>query len=233
MRIAALYDVHGNVHALEAVLRDVESADVDAIVLGGDVLTGPWPAETAVLLDGLDDAIWIRGNAERELVEPAKGRAPEELVAWTRERLDVERLESLPGLPLSVSLEVDGFGPVLFCHATPRNDTEIRTAISLAARWLEVLDGVTERTVVLGHTHVQFDRTVGETRIVNAGSVGMAYEDEPGAYWALFGSEVELRRTVYDVDATLAAIDALGLPSEWPQATAAEATDYFETQIDA
>lgn len=231
MKVAALYDVHGNVHALEAVLADVEAAGVDAIVLGGDLLAGPWPVETHTMLEALDQAMWIRGNADRELAGDG-GRAPAELVQWVSSKLDRSVLDRLSNLPLTVALDVDGLGPVLFCHATPRNDTEIRTAVSPDERWLEVLDGVVEPTVVCGHTHVQFDRTIGLTRVVNAGSVGMPYEDEPGAYWALLGPTLELRRTEYDVPATLAAIEAVGLPTEWPQATADEATAHFEALVD-
>ena len=231
MRVAALYDVHGNVHALEAVLADVEAAGVDAIVLGGDLLAGPWPVETNTMLEALDEALWLRGNADRELSGEG-GRAPDELVGWVSSKLDQSVLDRLACLPLTVVLDVDGLGPVLFCHATPRNDTEIRTAVSTDERWLEVLDGVDEPTVVCGHTHVQFDRTIGSTRIVNAGSVGMPYEDEPGAYWALLGPTLELRRTEYDVPAMLAATLAVGLPTEWPQATADEATAHFEALVD-
>jgi predicted phosphodiesterase len=231
VKVAALYDVHGNVHALEAVLRDVDATGVEAIVLGGDVVAGPWPSETHAMVERLDGAIWIRGNADRELAG-GDGRAPAELVDWVSSKLDRSLLDRLPDLPLTVALDVDGLGPVLFCHATPRNDTEIRTAVSPDARWSEVLEGVSEATVVCGHTHVQFDRVVGGTRVVNAGSVGMPYEDLPGAYWALLGPDVELRRTEYDVPATLTAIAATDLPTEWPQATADEATAHFESLID-
>jgi putative phosphoesterase len=228
VRVAVLNDVHGNVRALEAVLRDVDGAGADTIVLGGDILAGPWPAETYELLEPIDNAVWIRGNADRELTEEG-GRAPRELTAWVASRTQRAVLERVATLPLTVSLEVDGLGDVLFCHATPRNDTEIRTVLSPDERWLEVLDGVKERTVVCGHTHVQFDRTVGGYRIVNAGSVGMPYANEPGAYWALLGPGVELRRTEYDTAAALEAIAATGIPTEWPQATAEEASSYFET----
>ena len=231
MRVAALYDVHGNAYALEAVLSDVEAVGADVVVLGGDLLAGPWPVETLALLERLEQPIWIRGNADRELAEDG-GRVPAALVEWVNAKLEDSVLERLSGLPLTVALPVDGVGQVLFCHATPRNDTEIRTAASPDERWLEVLDGVAELTVVCGHTHVQFDRIVQGTRIVNAGSVGMPYENQPGAYWALLGPDVQLRRTEYDVPATIAAIEAIGLPMEWPQATADEATAYFETLID-
>src|SRR3954447_13315980 len=231
MRVAVLNDVHGNVRALQAVLRDVDDASVDAIALGGDILAGPWPAETYELLAPIEHAVWIRGNADRELAEQG-GHAPGELVDWIAERIDRSTRERVATLPLTVSLDVDGLGDVLFCHATPRNDTEIRTVLSSDERWLEVLDGVTQRTVVCGHTHVQFDRTVGGVRIVNAGSVGMPYADEPGAYWALLGPEVDLRRTEYDTAATLQAIVETGIPTEWPEATAKEASEYFETLAD-
>ncbi|MFL5927247.1 MAG: metallophosphoesterase family protein [Gaiellaceae bacterium] len=231
MRVAVLNDVHGNVRALQAVLRDMDDASVDAIVLGGDILAGPWPAETYELLAPLEHAVWVRGNADRELAEDA-GRAPREVADWVAARIDRSIRERVATLPLTVSLDVDGLGDVLFCHATPRNDTEIRTVLSSDERWLEVLDGMTQRTLVCGHTHVQFDRTVGGVRIVNAGSVGMPYADEPGAYWALLGPEVDLRRTEYDTAATIEAIATTGFPTEWPQATAKEASEYFESLAD-
>jgi predicted phosphodiesterase len=221
--------VHGNLPALEAVLADVARADVDAVVVGGDVVAGPWPAETFALLDALDlPTTWVRGNADRELLGEG-GRAPAEVVEWVRARLDRAAIERLGNDPLTATLEIDGLGEVLFCHGTPRDASEIRTAISPDERWREVLDGVTEGVVVCGHTHVQFDRVVGGTRIVNAGSIGMPYEDEPGAYWALLGPDVEHRRSTYDVAAARAAIEALDYPSEWPEASAQEAIEYFES----
>src|SRR5262249_33656115 len=228
VRVAVLNDVHGNVRALEAVLRDVDDAGVDAIVLGGGTLARPWPAATDELLAPGRNAIWIRGHADRELAG-GEGRAPRELSEWVASRLDPAIVRHVAELPLTVSVDVDGLGDVLFCHATPRNDTEIRTVLSPDERWLEVLADVDERTVVCGHTHVQFDRTVAGFRIVNAGSVGMAYADVPGAYWALLGPGVELRRTAFDMAGTLQAIAATGIPTEWPQATADEASEYFET----
>jgi predicted phosphodiesterase len=231
VKVAALYDVHGNVRALDAVLAELEGEEVDAIVLGGDVVGGPWPAETLARLRSLaGDVRWLRGNGERELLGTG-GLAPAETTEFVRGGLTGADAEELAGLPLSLSLEVDGLGPVLFCHATPRDDAEIRTALSSDERWLEVLDGVAEPVVVCGHTHVQFDRAVGAKRIVNAGSVGMPYEDEPGAYWALLGLDVQLRRTPYDVEATLCEIAGSGFPGEWPQASRDEATTYFESLV--
>ena len=229
LRVAALYDTHANLPALEAVLRDVREAEVDAIVFGGDDLAGPWPAETAAVLESLELPTYrVRGNADRELTGAA-GRAPAELLEWARGRVDTATLAAIEQLPLTQTLEIDGLGPVLFCHATPRNDTEIRTVLSPDERWSEVLAGVEERTVVVGHTHVQFDRVVGNVRVVNAGSVGMAFEDEPGAYWAVLGPEVELRRSEFDVDAMRAALPGLAYPVEWGEASSREASEYFES----
>jgi predicted phosphodiesterase len=229
-RIAALYDVHGNLPALEAVLEEVP--DDVPIVVGGDVAAGPWPAETVERLRSLGDRVrWVRGNADRELAavpEPRPGGPPPEVIEWVRARLSEEQLAFVTGLPERQSVEVDGLGAALFCHATPRSDEELLTRISPDERWAAALADVAEGTVVVGHTHVQFDRRVGETRLVNAGSVGMPYEREPGAYWALVGPDVELRRTAYDVDAAAKAIEEAGWPEEWPAATPEEATEFFE-----
>jgi putative phosphoesterase len=226
LTVAALYDVHGNLPALDAVLSEV---DADLILVGGDFVAGPWPAETLERLRALGDrARFIRGNADREVVEPsAEGRAggpPPGLMEFVRERLSPEQIEFLAALPLRETIPVDGLGDVLFCHATPRSDDELLTRISPDERWLAALEGVEANVVVCGHTHVQFDRTVGGYRVVNAGSVGMPYETEPGAYWLLAGPEVELRRTPCEVPD----ISATGWPEEWPSAAPEEATEFFE-----
>ena len=216
MRIAALYDVHGNLPALEAVLAEVAA---DAIVVGGDFVAGPWPAETLERLRGLDgDVRFIRGNADREVYEEGPGMAPPEVMEFVRERLSPEDVDFLRTLPLTETI-----GRTLFCHATPRNDEEIFTRASPAERWGAALAGVDADVVVCGHTHVQFDRRIGDVRLVNAGSVGMPYEDEPGAYWALLdGADIELRRTEYTPG------DLSAWPEEWPSATPDEATELFE-----
>jgi putative phosphoesterase len=222
LRVAALYDIHGNLPALDAVLAEVEA---DVILVGGDFVAGPWPAETLERLRSLaGDVRFIRGNADREVVEEKKGLAPEELMAFVRSRLSPEDLEFLRALPLTESLEIDGLGTVLFCHATPRNDEEIFTRDSPDERWAPTLTGVREGVVVCGHTHVQFERRIENVRLVNAGSVGMPYEDEPGAYWALLGSDVELRRTSYEPGD----VAGSGWPEEWPEASPDEVTEFFE-----
>jgi putative phosphoesterase len=222
VRVAALYDVHGNLPALDAVLAEI---DADVILVGGDAVAGPWPAETLARLRRLEgDVRFIRGNADREIAEQAPGLAPADLMEFVRSRLSAEEIDFLGSLPLTESLTVDGLGEVLFCHATPRNDEEIFTRISPDDRWRAALDGVASDVVVCGHTHVQFERNIDGTRLVNAGSVGMPYEREPGAYWALLGPDVELRRTAY----APADIAASGWPGEWPDATPEEATEFFE-----
>jgi predicted phosphodiesterase len=210
MRVAALYDVHGNLPALEAVLAEV---DAGTILVGGDAVLGPMPKETLALLRERD-ATFIRGNCDREVAAPGEG---EELwtrrARWVHEQLDEEELAFLRGLPHPLSLEVEGLGEVLFCHGSPRSDEEILTAITPPKRLDPIFDGVTQDVVVCGHTHAQFDRLVGDRRLVNAGSVGMAYEGEPGiAAWALLGPTVALRRTPYDVEATVALVRETGFP---------------------
>jgi len=226
LRVAALYDVHGNLPALEAVLAEV---DPDLFLVGGDFVAGPWPSETLERLRGLGDRVrFIRGNADRELAEEPKPRVeggpPHEALQWIRERLTDEQLRFVADLPLTETLHVDGLGAVLFCHATPRSDDELLTRISPDERWSRALGGLDAGSVVCGHTHVQFERSVGRTRLVNAGSIGMPYEREPGAYWALLGPDVDLRRTEYEPGD----IEGTGWPDEWPSATPAEATEFFE-----
>jgi putative phosphoesterase len=203
--VAALYDVHGNVAALEAVLADV--GDVDAVVLGGDMVLGPFPTETLERLRELEHAHWIRGNCERELsldrtdLDPAFRRQ----IAWCARQLGDDAVAELVALPTDLTLEVGNLGTVLFCHATPTSDRERVTRATPDPELRGLLAETTADVVVCGHTHVQFDRRVGAKRLVNAGSVGWPWEDEPGAYWALLGPDVELRRTEYDVEAAVAA----------------------------
>jgi diadenosine tetraphosphatase ApaH/serine/threonine PP2A family protein phosphatase len=210
MRVAALYDVHANLPALEAVLGEL---DGETILVGGDVALGPMPKQTLALLRERG-ATFIRGNCDREVSAPGEGDEPwTRRARWVHEQLDDEELDFLRGLPHPLPLEVDDLGDVLFCHGSPRSDEEILTAITPPKRLDPILDGVTQDLVVCGHTHAQFDRLVGDRRLVNAGSVGMAYEGEPGiAAWALLGPTVELRRTPYDVEAAAAIIRETGFP---------------------
>jgi len=207
VRIAALYDVHANLPALHAVLAEVP-ADA-TIVLGGDHVYGPFPDETLGRLRALGDrAVWLRGNTDREQRELGGGSASHDVLEWVGARLSAEDVAFLHGLP--PAFELDG---ILFCHATPRNDVDrfdVGTAEEEVAPWFA---GVEAATVVCGHTHRQFERTIAGRRVVNAGSVGMPHEGEPGAYWALLDDgAVSFRRTAYDA-APLAG--AAGYPRPW------------------
>jgi predicted phosphodiesterase len=216
LRVAALYDVHGNLPALEAVLTEVESAGVEKIVIGGDVAVGPMPRETLERLNVLGDRVqFIRGNADREAAAEIQEGMSEEArraLEWTTRQLSREQRDFLGGLPERCVLDLDGLGPTLFVHATPRNDVEIVTAATPEDVLREVLSGVEQRVVVCGHTHMQYDRLVGDVRLVNAGSVGLPYQGETGAFWALLGPGVEHRRTHYDIERTAELIRTIDYP---------------------
>ena len=244
MRVAALCDIHGNLPALESVLDEVEQSDVDLIVLGGDMTSGPMTPEVLDCLMALGErAVAVRGNCDRDLVTAWDGREltglPEEYhEPLRREAARVSRAQRdwLAALPLTRTLEIDGLGPTLFCHATPRNEDEIFTVRSPDERVLRMLAGVHAGVVVCGHTHMQFDRPVGPYRVVNPGSIGSSY-GTPGACWALLGPEVELRSTRYDVEAAAERIRQSGgaEAEEFVQQyvlniySADEALDVFET----
>jgi predicted phosphodiesterase len=217
MKIAALYDIHGNRFALEAVLEELRRERPDTILVGGDIVLGPFPVETLALLERAPCEVrYIRGNTEREVIGAGAGddRAKPwaARAAWVKAQLTREQLDALAGLPEQVTLDVDDLGPTLFCHGSPRSDDEIVTYLTSDERLRGILRGIVPRTVVLGHTHVQFHRVLDGMRVINAGSVGLAYEDQPGAYWALLGPEVDLRRTDYDRPVAAAAIAASSFP---------------------
>jgi putative phosphoesterase len=221
MSVAALYDIHGNLPALDTVIAELERDPPDAVVIGGDVAAGPMPNEVLERLHALPWPVhWLRGNADRALVMSFDGTVPAELRdhpiwiadAWTATRISRAVRDELEGLPPEVRLEVDGLGEVLFCHATPASDEERVTVFTPEERLARILEGAGAGVVVAGHTHRQFDRVAGGRRMVNAGSVGRPYEHGPGAYWARLGPDAELVRTPYDVEAAAAAFAALGYP---------------------
>jgi predicted phosphodiesterase len=213
--VLALYDIHGNVEALEAVLADPRAARADAVLVGGDAVPGPFARETLDRLDGLDLPVhWIRGNGEREVAEAVGAPEPPEAdlaartAALSTAELGDERARALAELPLTV--ELDG---VLYCHASPRRDDEMLTRLSTGERWAAALAGVAGGLVVGGHTHQQDDRAVGGVRFVNAGSVGLPYEGDGAARWLwVADGEPELRRTAYDAAAAGVRILAAGWP---------------------
>ena len=218
MRVAALYDIHGNIPALEAVLEEVHQTGVDQVVVGGDIVPGPMPRETLRLLLDLDLPVqFIHGNGELAMLAQmaaadeslvtywgttSGGPLPEQFrpaYRWTVEQLYPDYEPVLASWPKTVRLEIDGLGIALFCHSTPRSETEVFTRLTSEDKLLPLLDGLNVSVVVCGHTHMQFDRMVGTTRVVNAGCVGQPF-GEPGAHWLLLGPNVELRRTSYDLD---------------------------------
>jgi predicted phosphodiesterase len=221
-RIAALYDIHGNLPALEAVLEDVRRAGVDRIVVGGDVVPGPMPRETLGRLLSLDVPVqFIHGNGDREVLARMRGldtewfrgarpewRAP---IQWTAEQLRGGDEQVLASWPATCRVDVPGLGEVLFCHATARNDTDVVTRLTPDDRVRPHFESVEASLVVCGHTHMQFDRHVGNLRVVNAGSVGMPFQP-PGAYWLLLGPGVGFRHTRYDLDAAAKRVRATAYP---------------------
>ncbi|MDE3136791.1 MAG: metallophosphoesterase family protein, partial [Acidobacteriota bacterium] len=200
MRVAAIYDIHGNLPALEAVLDEILQAAVDLVVVGGDVVPGPMPRETIrCLLNFAIPMRFIRGNGEAAVLAEMEGAEvgglPEqarEVIRWTAQELQPEEMRLLASWPATLRFHIQGLGDVLFCHATPRSDTEIFTRLTPEERLLPIFGEADAPLVVCGHTHMQFDRKIGSTQVVNAGSVGMPF-GKPGAYWLLLGPEVQLR----------------------------------------
>jgi predicted phosphodiesterase len=223
MRVAVLNDIHGNLPALEAVLDQLSGEAVDRIVVGGDVFPGPMPH---LVLRRLRDAgvpvDFIYGNGEVVVLEQLAGQVPRLLpesyrpsVRWNAEQLDAAERDQVAGWPFTLRLHVPPLGPladVLFCHATPRNENEIFTHETEESRLLPIFDAARAAVVVCGHTHMPFDRTVGRTRVVNAGSVGMPF-GPAGADWLILGPDVQLRHTDYDLHAAAQRIRESGYPS--------------------
>jgi predicted phosphodiesterase len=230
MKVAALDDIHGNLPAPEAVLEEIGQAGVDQIVGGGDVVPGPMPRETLARLLALDKPVrFIQGNGELAMLALAatdgsavtywgttSGTPPPEaclpVYSWTAQQLEPDFAPVLARWPKEVRLGIGGLGPVLFCHSTPRSETEVFTRSTPDERLVPIMEGLGVSVVVCGHTHMQFDRQVGRTRVVNAGSVGAPY-GAPEAAWLLLGPGIELRQTSYDLVKAAERIRA----TEYPQ----------------
>jgi predicted phosphodiesterase len=231
MRVAALYDIHGNLPALEAVLQEVRAADVDQVVVGGDVFPGPMPRETLQRLLEFDKPVhFICGNGELAVLALMTAKKESEVAywgttsgaplpeqyrpayRWTAGQLQPDYQPVLARWPRTIQLEISGLGKVLFCHGTPRSETEIFTRLTSEERLLPIVDGLEVSAVVCGHTHMQFDRMIGHTRVVNAGSIGEPY-GKPAAYWLLLAPEVELRQTPYDSKQAAEHIRATSYPT--------------------
>jgi putative phosphoesterase len=202
VRVGVLSDVHGNLPALESVLADVEREGPDVVVVCGDVASGPLPAETIDLLMSRTATLFVEGNADRGLVAafdglPLSGWAGP-YAEWCASRISRAQRDFIASFEKTIRLDVAGLGRVLFCHGSPRSDEEIMSARTSLRRLRTLLADVDAEAVVCGHTHMQFDRMIGTTRVVNAGSVGMPF-GRTGADWLLIGPDVELRNTSYDL----------------------------------
>jgi predicted phosphodiesterase len=222
MSVAALYDIHGNLPALEAALKEIRPARVDQVLIGGDVFPGPMPRECLALLRSLDIPVhYITGNGDREVLTRMRNletdwyksardewRAP---IDWTAQQLSSEDADFIASWPATLTLNLDGLGEVLFCHATPHNDIDIFTRLTPEDRLLPIFAEVAEKTVICGHTHMQFDRVIGNTRVINAGSLGMPF-GRTGADWLLLGPNIQLRHTDYDLAKAAERIRAIGYP---------------------
>jgi predicted phosphodiesterase len=220
MRIAAIYDIHGNLPALEAVLEEIRKEGVSQLVVGGDVVPGPLPKETLACLLGLHVATeFIYGNGEVALLDQLSGRDPSAvpeqyrpIIRWTAEQLS-DQGHLFASWPKTYSVAIPGLGHVLFCHATPRNENEVFTRLTAEDRLLPIFAGLDRQVVVCGHTHMQFDRRIGSTRVVNAGSVGMPF-GEPGADWLQLDEDgIRLRHTSYDLKEAADRIRQSGYPA--------------------
>lgn len=209
-----LSDIHGVLPALDAVLAEPDVMAAELIVLTGDIAAGPLPVETLDRLVGLGERVlWVRGNADTDLVTLAGGGTttiPDPIAPWAAAQLRPDQVQLLAGLPHPVSRHLDGFGEVVFCHGTPRDEDEVVLVDTRMQRWQEALSTLDEAvtTVVCGHTHMPFVRLVFGRLVINPGSVGMPY-GRPGAHWALLDDgAVQLRRTEFDYDAACAEIEA-------------------------
>ncbi len=221
MPVAALYDIHGNLPALQAVLKEICQLGVDEVIVGGDVIPGPMPRETLTCLLDLGIATqFIYGNGEVAVLGQMAGSdlvgVPEQyrpIIRWTAQQLNSENERLLRDWPQTIRVEISGLGEVLFCHATPRNENECFTRLTPEDRLLPVFGGLNVPVVVCGHTHMQFDRMIGTVRVVNAGSIGMPF-GEPGADWLLLGPDIKLRHTHYDLATAAKRVRA----TDYPQA---------------
>ena len=217
--VAALYDVHGNLPALEAALRDAESAGAELFVLGGDLALGPMPREVLDRLGELGSrARYLRGNCDRLMVDAYDGRplpglpdSVRDTITWAAQQLRPSQRDFLAALPDSIVFDVGTLGEVLFCHGTPRSDDEIITVRTPEERMREVMASVSQAVVVCGHTHIAFDRRCGGVRVINAGSVGMPY-GAAGAHWLMLGPDASFHRSGYDLARAAREIERTAYP---------------------
>lgn len=207
MTTAALYDIHGNLPALEAVLEDIQQCKVDQIVFGGDVVVGPKSKEVLSLLKNILIPVhFIKGDCEMAVLAHMASKdllnLPEQAlvsIQWTAKQLLPEQKQWIEDWPETIQLKINGIGKILFCHGTPRSASEIFTRLTPIEKVQSIFERLDTDLIICGHTHMQFDRMIGDVRVLNAGSVGMPF-GEPGAYWLLIGRTVELRKTNYNLE---------------------------------
>ncbi|MBY7144823.1 metallophosphoesterase family protein [Virgibacillus sp. NKC19-3] len=203
MRVAAIYDIHGNFFALEAVLQEIRDSNVEKVIVGGNLAWGPEPRQVMDLLfDYKEVFTFIKGNADREVAHRyGKEKGLDDFVTdmnhWCADQLTDEQLHFLKNLPEKEEIEMAGLGKVLFVHGSPRSDEEAIRLNTTDSELGSMLENVEQDIIVCGHTHIQFDRRVGEKRVVNAGSVGLQSRAS-GACWVILGDEIDFRVTAYD-----------------------------------
>ncbi len=204
-RVAAIYDIHGNYSALNAVLEEIQQSDADAIVVGGDLAWGPQPALVMERIMAPEENIFIiKGNADREVgerhgIEKGIDKWVADINHWCSDQLTDAQIEFLNKLQDNITLKIDGLGDVLFVHGSPRSDEEAIRQDTPKNEIKPMIETVNQDIIVCGHTHVQFDRSVYDKRIINAGSVGLP-SAASGACWVMLGPEVDLRETEYDYE---------------------------------
>ncbi len=210
--VAVLSDIHGVLPVLEAVLAERVVQEAELVVVTGDHASGPQPG---LVLDRLlaegDRLRLVRGNADRELVALRRGveiEIPDDVTPWAAEQLTAAQVDLLDGLPHPLVLDVIGFGPVVFCHGSPRRDNELVLVDSPLERWAAAFSDLTDkqRTVVCGHTHMPFIRLVDRRLAINAGSIGMPYGRAGGSWALLQDGTVSLHHTAIDIDEAVTAV---------------------------
>jgi len=230
--VAVLSDVHGVLPVLDAVLAEPDVQAADLVVVTGDHAAGPQPTAVLDRLTSLGQRVLlVRGNADRELVAYRRGEGtniPDPIAPWAAQQLTQQHVDLLAGLPHPVTVDIDGFGPVLFCHGSPRDDDEVVLVDTRLTRWAEVLTDVPDqvRTIVCGHTHMPFVRLVDRRLVINPGSIGMPYGRAGGSWALLEDGNVTLRHTPVDLDEMIAAVVA---GSDFPGARA-WAEDYVRSE---
>ena len=209
MKIAALYDIHGNLPALESVIEVIKKVEPDHIVIGGDVVAGPMPVECLNTLKALSEKYpmsFIHGNAESEVLRALAGEAPngfsernDDIAQWVASKLSEEHIEWIKSWTLTKSIISNTGDDILFCHATPQNDVDIFTSNSPDEKVESFFEGISNTFVVCGHTHIQVDRQLANTRVLNAGSVGMSFSAQ-GAHWLIIDHEdLSFNHTKYNL----------------------------------